>query len=177
MNNRIESKKNRFLKLTPENGDFNQYWFSEKTIEFFLDQVKKYGKNRIGFIATPSIFFSLSKEDQEKSFLFDIDEKLTKKHKNGKKYDFNDNNYQELFPELKESFDFLVIDPPFITEEAWTKFSKFAHYLKNKDNLNKLLGLNIKTFQPSIPHLVYQYNIFANYDDEELDKKNPEIIE
>ena len=30
MNNRIESKKNRFLKLTPENRDFNQYWFSEK---------------------------------------------------------------------------------------------------------------------------------------------------
>ena len=190
MKNRIENKKNRFLKLTPENGDYNQYWFSEKTIEFFLEQVKKYGKNRIGFIATPSIFFSLSKEDQEKSYLFDIDEKLTKKHKNGKKYDFNDNNYQELFPELKESFDFLVIDPPFITEEAWTKFSNFAHYLKNKEckiiacsiaenkeNLNKLLGLNIKTFQPSIPHLVYQYNIFANYDDEELDKKNPEIIE
>ena len=134
MNNRIESKKNRFLKLTPENGDYNQYWFSEKTIEFFLEQVKKYGKNRIGFIATPSIFFSLSKEDQEKSYLFDIDEKLTKKHKNGKRYDFNDNNYQELFPELKESFDFLVIDPPFITEEAWTKFSNFAQYLKNYPN-------------------------------------------
>jgi hypothetical protein len=35
----------------------------------------------------------------------------------------------------------------------------------------------MKVFQPSIPHLVYQYNIFANYDDEELNKKNPEIPE
>ena len=59
---RVESKKNRFLKLTPENGDYNQYWFSEKTIEFFVNQVNKYGKEKIGFIATPSIFFSLFKE-------------------------------------------------------------------------------------------------------------------
>ena len=35
----------------------------------------------------------------------------------------------------------------------------------------------MKNFKPSIPHLVYQYNFFANYEDEELDKKNPEIIE
>ena len=68
------------------------------------------------------------------------------------------------------------------------KFANFAKYLQkegckiiacsiaeNKDRLKKLLNLDIKTFQPSIPHLVYQYNIYANYDDEELDKKNPEI--
>ena len=89
---------------------------------------------------------------------------------------------------LKHSFDYLVIDPPFITEEAWSKFANFALYLQkegckiiacsiaeNKDRLKKLLNLDIKTFQPSIPHLVYQYNIYANYDDEELNKKNPEI--
>ena len=172
---RVESKKNRFLKLTPENGDYNQYWFSEKTIEF---------------IATPSIFFSLSKEMQNKSYLFDIDEKLTKKHKNGKRYDFNESDYEVKFPDLKNSFDYLVIDPPFITQDSWTKFSNFALYLKNdnckiiacsiaenKENLKNLLDLDMKVFQPSIPHLVYQYNIFANYDDEELNKKNPEIPE
>ena len=187
---RVESKKNRFLKLTPENGDYNQYWFSEKTIEFFVNQVNKYGNEKIGFIATPSIFFSLSKEIQNKSYLFDIDEKLTKKHPNGKRYDFNESNYEEKFPDLKHSFDYLVIDPPFITEEAWTKFSNFALYLsndkckiiacsiaENKDKLKNLLNLEMKNFQPSIPHLVYQYNIFANYDDEELNKKNPEIPE
>ena len=43
--------------------------------------------------------------------------------------------------------------------------------------MKNLLNLEMKNFQPSIPHLVYQYNIFANYDDEELNKKNPEIPE
>lgn len=32
-----------------------------------------------------------------------------------------------------------------------------------------------KTFRPSIPNLVYQYSLYANYDDEELDKVNEEI--
>ena len=175
----IESKDNKFLKITPENSDFNQYWYSEKTIEFLLNQVNKYGKEKIGLIATPSIFFSLSKEMQEKSYLFDIDDKLISKHKNGVKYDFNDGDYETKFPQLKNSFDFLVIDPPFISEDAWTKFANFAKYLandkckilassiaENDEKLKRLLNLDIKAFKPSIPHLVYQYNIFANYDDE-----------
>ena len=33
----IDSKDNKFLKRTPENSDFNQYWYSEKTIQFILN--------------------------------------------------------------------------------------------------------------------------------------------
>ena len=122
--------------------------------------------------------------------LFDIDEALISKHKNGRKYDFNWTNYDEYFSDLKGTFDFIVIDPPFITEEAWSKFAAFGKYLANEkckflvssiaenaENLKKFLGVDMKEFKPSIPHLVYQYNFFANYDDEELNKKNPEIIE
>ena len=70
----IDSKDNKFLKRTPENADFNQYWFSEKTIKFILSQINSHGKERIGLVSTPSIFFSLSKECQDKSYLFDIDD-------------------------------------------------------------------------------------------------------
>ena len=186
----IDSKDNKFLKRTPENSDFNQYWYSEKTIQFILNQIQKQGSKRIGLISTPSIFFSLPKEVQDKSYLFDIDDALISKHKNGRKYDFNWTNYDEKFSDLKNTFDFIVIDPPFITEEAWSKFASFAKYLsndkckilvssiaENDEKLKRLLNLNIKAFKPSIPHLVYQYNFFANYDDEELNTKNPEIIE
>ena len=121
-------KDNKFLKRTPENSDFNQYWFSEKTIQFILSQINTHGKERIGLISTPSIFFSLPKELQDKSYLFDIDDKLISKHKNGRKYDFNWTNYDENFSDLKASFDFIVIDPPFITEEAWSKFAAFGKY-------------------------------------------------
>ena len=47
----IDSKDNKFLKKTPE------YWFSEKTIQFILSQIYIHGKERIGLISTPSIFF------------------------------------------------------------------------------------------------------------------------
>ena len=34
-------------------------------------------------------------------------------------YDFN--KPEDLAPELKEAFDMVVIDPPFITREVWEK--------------------------------------------------------
>ena len=46
---------------------------------------------------------------------------------------------------------------------------------------NSILSIDIPVYNPEFEgedfgfHLVYQYNIYANYDDEELNKKNPEI--
>jgi hypothetical protein len=189
MDKRVESKKNKFLKINSEKEEFNQYWFSEQTIEFIIAQVEKYGKT-IAFISTPSIFFSISSETQEKSICFDYDEKFTKKHKNAKLFDYRDFNEQVLNENgYLKFFDFIVVDPPFITKEVWTKYAEFIKLIgtedvkilgssisENKDLLKELLNLDIKKFQPSIPHLVYQYNFFTNYEDEELNKSNSEII-
>jgi hypothetical protein len=38
-----------------------------------------------------------------------------------------------------------------------------------------LLGVEKKKFKPSIPNLVYQYCLFANYEDEHLNALNEEI--
>jgi hypothetical protein len=35
--------------------------------------------------------------------------------------------------------------------------------------------LPLQAFQPSIPNLVYQYNLFTNYDATTFAKANPEI--
>jgi hypothetical protein len=32
-----QQKKNTFLVRNPEKSDFNQYWFSQKTIEFLAE--------------------------------------------------------------------------------------------------------------------------------------------
>jgi hypothetical protein len=189
MDKRVESKKNKFLKITGETEEFNQYWFSESTIEFIINQVERYGKS-IAFISTPSIFFSVSPEIQEKSILFDYDEKFTKKHKNAKIFDYRDFDESNLkINGFFQNFDFIVVDPPFITKEVWQKYSDFIKIIstqdakilassisENKGMLNEFLNLEIKNYQPSIPHLVYQYNFFTNYKDEDLDSANPEII-
>lgn len=191
--NKISSEKNKFLKLNPEKKEFNQYWFSEKTIDFIVNQIaKKHNlKNKddkflIALIACPSVFFSLPNDIQNDSYLFDIDEKFSKKNKNAIVFDFN--KYDDI-KEFNNYFDMVVIDPPFVTKEAWEKFSNFTKMIikengyiltcslyENSEMLNSLLGLKIRNFQPSIPHLVYQYNFYSNYEDCDLNEKNNELV-
>lgn len=88
------------------------------------------------------------------------------------------------------SFDICVIDPPFITREVWQKYAVTARLLlkeegrlilssivENAAMLNELLGVFPVAFKPSIPHLIYQYNFYTNYDAKILNQINPEICE
>lgn len=43
---------------------------------------------------------------------------------------------------------------------------------ENEKMLNDMLGVKRRKWRPSIPHLVYQYSLYSNYDDEELEKVN-----
>jgi hypothetical protein len=195
---RVVSKNNKFLKLFSEKEDINQYWFSEATIEFIVQQIIKHTdeNSKIAFVSTPSIFFSCDDLIKQKSRLFDFDERLMKKHSNAVKFDFNEFSELVKDPEFISAFDYVMIDPPFINEPSWTKYADFVKIIsqrekesekikakiltcsiaENKEILKNLLDLNLKKFQPSIPHLVYQYNFFANYEDELLDQLNPEIL-
>ena len=66
-------KKNLFLAKYKENGDFNQYWYSQKTIEFIARQVDKYSKHGAAFLSTPSVFPSVqSVEIKKASYIFDV---------------------------------------------------------------------------------------------------------
>lgn len=85
----------------------------------------------------------------------------------------------------------MLADPPFITEEVWKKYADAIHKIIKKDEQGKplgrillstiqeneqflggLLGVKSRKFKPSIPNLVYQYNLYSNYEDEELEKVN-----
>lgn len=81
-----------------------------------------------------------------------------------------------------------MIDPPFITREVWGKYAEtvrlllkpegkilLSSILENADMLGELLGVRPVAFQPSIPHLVYQYNFYTNYLSQGLERRNPEI--
>ncbi|RLN13785.1 hypothetical protein BBO99_00005535 [Phytophthora kernoviae] len=76
---------------------------------------------------------------------------------------------QDLPQDLLGTFDFIVIDPPFITREVWELYTESIKLLmRSKDSrillttieenavmINELLGCRARTFKPSIPHLVY----------------------
>ena len=178
-------KPNMFLLKNKENADFNQYWYSKDSIMFIKDQVEKHAKS-CAFLSTPSIYFSLKdKEVKANSKVFDFDTKF-EKDPNFIFYDFN--KPEDLSDDLKGTFDYVMIDPPFVTEEVWTLYAEAAKFLlweegkillstidERESFLKEILGVSRKAFRPSIPNLVYQYSFYANYDDEVMDTQNPEI--
>ena len=61
----------KFLADNVEDGDYNQYWYSEKTIDKIVEALIANG-GRIAFLSTPSLYFSLPDEIRSKSFVFDV---------------------------------------------------------------------------------------------------------
>ena len=185
-----KKKTNRFLLRCREKSDFNQYWYSAFTIETLVNECEKNGK-RGAFLSTPSVYFSCNEELKRRSAVFDFDEKFKKKGgKSFVKYDFN---FPENVPkEMLHQFDMIVIDPPFITKEVWEKYATTTKLLLTKEKgkgkillttidenekmIFDLLGCKKRKFRPSIPHLVYQYSVYSNYESDALDVANPEIV-
>ena len=96
----------------------------------------------------------------------------------------------------------VLIDPPFITREVWEKYTEAVKLLlkpngkillstickslytfclltsclaENESLMMELLGVKSQSFKPSIPNLVYQYSLYANYESKLLSNSNPEI--
>lgn len=195
-----------FLEQNAEDAKHNQYWYSPYTIQCILDDLILFGGS-VAFLSTPSLYFSAPDSIRQHSKVFDFDRKW-ESDPGFIFYDFN--NPEEIPVSLHGSFDTVVIDPPFITEEVWAKYAITANLLmktaalaahpvvstgsvdgpsltnapsrvilttiqENADLLKRLLGASPQVFQPSIPHLVYQYSLYTNYESETFSKKNPEI--
>jgi hypothetical protein len=65
------SKMNDFLKENIEKGEYNQYWYSNKTISCIVDELIDLN-GRTAFLSTPSLYFSLPFALREKSNVFDV---------------------------------------------------------------------------------------------------------
>mmetsp|Transcript_6249 Transcript_6249/g.10520 ORF Transcript_6249/g.10520 Transcript_6249/m.10520 type:complete len:219 (-) Transcript_6249:1007-1663(-) len=76
-------QRSTFHSKTDENGDLNQYWYSEKTCLVLCAAVKESislkggGGARVAFLSTPSLFFSLDEEERKQCVLFDFDRSLS----------------------------------------------------------------------------------------------------
>mmetsp|Transcript_5055 Transcript_5055/g.6868 ORF Transcript_5055/g.6868 Transcript_5055/m.6868 type:complete len:189 (-) Transcript_5055:103-669(-) len=183
----VEAAMNPFLanpKHT-EKEDLNQYWYSAHTIEVICLELEE-TSTRVAFLSTPSLFFSLkNKELKKNSAVFDLDEQWANLS-NFVRYDFKEP--LNVPANLHHTFDCVVIDPPFITREVWEKYAETARLLltpegkiicstiqENAPMMKEVLDVNPTIFFPSIPHLVYQYCLYSNYESARLSAKNPEI--
>jgi len=115
-------------------------------------QVEAHSKEGCAFLSTPSIYFSLKDKDvKAKSKCFDFDPAFGKKDPSGfVLYDFNK---PEAIPEcLHHTFDMVVIDPPYITEEVWRKYAEAARLLLVEGG--KILGSTIDENEPFLKEML-----------------------
>ena len=70
----------QFWDANPENGDHNQYWYSNTTINCIIeDQIEQLmlpdapAAGRIAaFLSTPSLYFTLPEELRNHCYVFDV---------------------------------------------------------------------------------------------------------
>ena len=177
-----------------EKSEFNQYWYSSGTVTAIINELKHLNVRRCAFLSTPSVFHEGLKAGI-KGDLFDFDPQL-----------FNDNNglpdskcyvfdyTAPLIPaRLYHQYDCVVVDPPFVSAEVMAAYAATARSLLKTcgrimitsiaENLELLIdrfdpAMRAVTFQPCIPSLVYQYNLFVNYEPDagsDFARMNPEL--
>lgn len=181
-----------FWQRFPEKEELNQYWYSVPTVDKLADEViaQTEATSRCAFLSTPSVYYALKAKtisSQRELFLFDYDKKFASEKSSFVHYDFN--KPEDIPKELHQTIDYIVIDPPFITKEVWVHYTNAAKLLlrpttgkillstivENEELIKSLLGCSIQRFKPSIPHLVYQYALYANYASLLLSDPNPEV--
>ena len=177
----------QFIVIVSQDPNYNQYWYSPHTISVMVEEIEHLG-GEVAFLSTPSLYFSVSEQCRSRSKIFEFDKKWSS-DSNFVFYDFN--KPEELPESLWHTFDVAVVDPPFITEDVWIKYGRAVELLlrkhdeskvicttipENESVLNRIFSAKPTKFQPSIPHLVYQYNLFVNYDSSLFSKLNPEIM-
>lgn len=119
-----------FLECHLEKVEMNQYWYSQETIKSLCEAISEvlstFGGSRVAFLSTPSLYFAFPLEARKQCSLFDID-KVWENDFGYQYYDFN--NPEKFDDSLRNAFDVVVIDPPFITKDVWKQYSKTAKAL------------------------------------------------
>ena len=150
-------------------------------------------------VSTPSLFFALSPAARlaARHAVLDLDaaQFAAKGGEAFVRFDFRATPPEAHLPAaMLGAFDVVVIDPPFITEEVWRLYAAAACALLRADGPRRVVcttvaenaaliaelfpGAKRTRFQPSIPHLVYQYSAFcAGFVPTALGEANPEIPE
>ena len=188
-----------FLAETVEKAEFNQYYYSRPTLVALAAAVAEMpGTPRVAFLMTPSVFACVPAATRvaRQHALLDLDSAAFGSDSGFVAVDF----WKPLPQELVGKFDAVVVDPPFITIDAWTATARAVRALlgaasdtgtlgagkyliattvrENDRLLASLLGARRAKFRPSIPHLPYQYDCFvAGFDPEALAHCNTELLD
>lgn len=142
----------------------------KKLIKKFDDEIK------IALLSCPSLFETISSIADDVK-IFEFDEKFSKYGKAFVHYDYSLGDSEEYLEAHKESFDLIILDPPFLSEECLRKSLLIANRLKkgkslivlNTGSIQRDLasehGLKESNFKPQHRNnLANQFSTFSNFD-------------
>ncbi|GMF43897.1 unnamed protein product [Phytophthora fragariaefolia] len=122
--------------------ELNQYWYSADTVATLAREAvveTPEGGGRIAFLSTPSVYFAAKSQQSDSTnphecVLFDqFDSKFASEGEHFVLFDFH--KPQDVPSKMIGTFDFVVVDPPFITREVWELYADTIKLLlRSKDS-------------------------------------------
>jgi len=164
-----------------EDWQLSQFWYSEETANILANVVINSVENggRIACISAPTLYRACVKLENSKNVDFDLFEYDKRFAAYGNKFHFYDyKSPLDVNRDLREKFDLVFADPPFLSEECLTKTMVTVKFLtKEKGKIvlctgavmaslaNRLANLNVCKFEPVHENsLSNPFQCFANYD-------------
>ncbi|KAM9320438.1 EEF1A lysine methyltransferase 1 [Gastrophryne carolinensis] len=162
-----------------EDWQLSQFWYDDETaLNLAREAIAASGKNkRIACVSAPSIYQKLKglAGDNVSISLLEFDRRFSVYGDDFIFYDYN--NPLDLPDRLEpHSYDVVLADPPYLSEECLRKTAETIHYLTKgrillctgavmEDLVKKILGLNMCKFIPRHTRsLANEFRCFANYE-------------
>ncbi|XP_053312416.1 EEF1A lysine methyltransferase 1 [Spea bombifrons] len=162
-----------------EDWQLSQFWYDDKTaFSLAKEAIEASGENgRIACISAPSIYQKLKSLDAENMSmcLLEYDRRFSVYGEDFIFYDYN--NPLNLPEKLKHhSFDIVIADPPYLSEECLRKTAETIKYLSKgkillctgavmEDLAAAVLGLKICKFIPKhTRNLANEFRCYSNYE-------------
>ncbi|KAL7198008.1 hypothetical protein ACSBR2_020516 [Camellia fascicularis] len=177
-----EEEKQEEVALLAEDWRLSQFWYDRHTAETVAKEVLSLCDSlqspSVACIACPTLYAYLKKIDPNVSLkLLEYDKRF---EQYGGEFTFYDYNQPEELPSsLKNAYQIIVADPPYLSEECLEKVTQTISFLVQpgkaylllltgevqKDRAAELLGLHPCGFRPQhSSKLGNEFRLFTNYD-------------
>ncbi|XP_043188530.1 EEF1A lysine methyltransferase 1-like isoform X1 [Amphibalanus amphitrite] len=161
-----------------EDWQLSQFWYDEATCRVLASEALRLAgpSGRVACLSSPTLYRHLRKvrPPELKLTLFEYDQRFSVFGPEFVLYDYR--SPLDVPGDLREQFDLVVADPPFLSEECLTKTAVTVRLLAKQHILlctgaqmaplaGRLLGLHECRFRPAhANNLANEFRCFANYD-------------
>ncbi|KAM4860153.1 EEF1A lysine methyltransferase 1 isoform 1-T2 [Thomomys bottae] len=167
------------IGIIDENWQLSQFWYSQETaLRLAQEAITAAGEGgRVACVSAPSVYQKLRALDRQdvSVYIFEYDRRFAMY---GEEFIFYDYNHPLDLPDkiAAHSFDIVVADPPYLSEECLEKTSHTIQYLTRgkvllctgatmEEQAARLLGVKMCKFIPKhTRNLANEFRCYVNYD-------------